>query len=148
MEDLTLYMFSLCIYICSYVLNLIRKRPQKKLNTRPDALWDCERSKDDDGTQTGPLHARPQTLKKGGIHISSCLMCTCWRVFFVRACVCVLIFAHISATHGLCAVSILAGNTCFQLTGLESGATEQLHKGNKKETGVLLSPCQWGSAGG
>lgn len=56
------------------------------------------------------------------------------------SCVCVVICAHVSEVHGASIGSVVAGNTCFWLTGPgrvnEAG---QLHKGNKKEASVLLS---------
>lgn len=59
------------------------------------------------------------TDREGGVHICSYLMRACWCVFLWRAC------THVSEMHGTRAGSILAGNICFQLTGLEIGATER-----------------------
>ncbi len=86
---------------------MLLDRPQR---LRPVALWDCQRSSVD-GAQTGPPCMSDTTdFKKGGIHICSCLMCACWRVFL---CVHVLICMYVSDMHGARADSVLAGNTCF-----------------------------------
>lgn len=64
----------------------------------------------------------------------------------------VLICAHISEIHGAGAGRILSRKHMFLADRAgergQLNRAEQLHKGNKKETSVLLSPCQGGSLGG
>lgn len=136
-----MYVFTLRVCPCSDA-SKVPKQTTKTAKTQGHLHCGFINRRVVEWAQTGPLCV---SRKKGGVNLRSYLMCVCQCVFY---CVHVDTDTCFRNAWGLCWQRSSRKHMFSADRAGRASRAQQQHKGNKKETRVLLLPCQRGSFGG